>query len=115
MAHALLRAESTLVSTPGVPGRRSVEKNLDAARRSARATAEPVGLEMGTKSTSGRLLKSINRVRQLLPELHPIACSEKRIVIFGLQVERGHARSDQTFGGLGLRRPRFGFHQAGRG
>jgi hypothetical protein len=30
VAHALLRAASTLVSTLGVPGRRNVEKNLDA-------------------------------------------------------------------------------------
>src|ERR1017187_5613775 len=44
VAHALLRAASTLLSTPGEPGRRSVEKSLDAARRSACATVWSVKL-----------------------------------------------------------------------
>src|SRR5882724_4523688 len=33
VAHALLRAASTLVSMPGAPGRKRVEMSLDAARR----------------------------------------------------------------------------------
>src|SRR5450759_5154748 len=39
VAHALLRAASALVPTPAAPGRGGVEWRLDAARRSACATA----------------------------------------------------------------------------
>jgi hypothetical protein len=39
-----LRAASTLLSTPGEPERRSVEKSLDAERRSACATVWSVKL-----------------------------------------------------------------------
>jgi hypothetical protein len=40
VAHALLRAASALMPTPGSAARASVEKSLDTARRSACATEE---------------------------------------------------------------------------